>query len=85
MSSTFHDFLIQARHFIAQHRWPLRLLLLLAILATLADGLLMQRDLIHLLVSHPLQLLASGTALMIIEEIVVADESGPDRDGCFTC
>jgi hypothetical protein len=80
MSPTLHDFLDHCRRFIAQHRWPLRLLVLLAILATLADGLWMPRDVVHLLVGHTLLLLALGTALVIVEETDADDEPG-SHDG----
>jgi hypothetical protein len=80
MTPTLRHFLDHCRHFIARHRWPLRLLLLLAIAALLTEGLWIQRDVVHLLVGHTLLLLALGTAVVIVEETDADDEPGTHGD-----
>lgn len=64
-----HLLLDRCRNAIARHRLLLRIALLLAIAATLVDGFLIPRNVVHLLVGHTLLLLALGAAWVAVEEI----------------
>ena len=56
------------RHWALRRSTELRVLLVIAAITLLIDGFLVERSLLHLMLSHPLLLLALSGALVLTED-----------------